>query len=158
MAMHHITTGYADGTYRTGAAVTRAQVAAFLFRMVGDPDFEAPATPTFTDTSVSHPFFREVEWLADAEITTGWADGTFRPQQAVSRSAFATHLWRVAGEPTDGIAPHGFSDLGPNDAVDWLAHAGITTGYDDGTFRPAGSLNRGQVATFLHRLAGTPWA
>jgi hypothetical protein len=64
----------------------------------------------------------------------------------------------VAGQPVDGIPDHGFPDVGTNDAVDWLASSGITTGYDDGTFRPAGTLNRGQVATFLHRLAGTHWA
>jgi polyhydroxybutyrate depolymerase len=158
LAMQGITTGYDDGTYRTGATVNRMQVAAFLFRMVGDPSFVAPSSPTFSDVSPAHPFFREVEWLHAAGITTGWADGTFRPTSALSRSAFATLLWRVAGEPVDEIPDHTFPDLGPNDAVDWLAFAGITTGYDDGTFRPAGSLNRGQVATFLHRLAGTHWA
>lgn len=64
----------------------------------------------------------------------------------------------VAGTPVDDIPDHSFPDLGRNDAVDRLAFAGITTGYDDGTFRPAGTLNRGQVATFLHRLAATHWA
>jgi polyhydroxybutyrate depolymerase len=158
LAMQGITTGYDDGTFRTGTTVNRQQVAAFLFRMVGDPTFEAPATPTFHDVSPDHPFFREVEWLASSGITTGWSDGTFRPASPLSRSAFATQLWRVAGEPTAGIPAHPFADVGANDAVDWMAAAGITTGYPDGTFRPAGTLNRGQVATFLHRLAGTHWA
>jgi hypothetical protein len=158
MALHDITTGYPDGTFRTGTTVNRQQVAAFLFRMVGDPSYEAPGTPTFSDVSPTHAFFREVEWLADAGFTTGYADGTFRPNAPLSRSAFATQLWRVAGEPTEDIPAHPFPDVGPNDAVDWMASSGITTGYEDGTFRPSGTLNRGQVATFLHRLAGTHWA
>ena len=158
MAMQGITTGYDDGTYRTGGTVNRAQVAAFLFRMVGDPSFVAPTQPTFSDTSRNHPFFREIEWLAQSGITTGWADGTFRPSSHLSRSAFSTMLWRVADRPTEDIPAHGFPDAGVDPAIDWMTAAGITTGYDDGTFRPAGTLNRGQVATFLHRLAGTHWA
>jgi hypothetical protein len=158
MRLHGITSGYADGTYRPAATVTRAQTAAFIFRLAGDPGFTAPVPPTFSDVSATHPFAQEIEWLADTGITRGYADGTFRPSTAVTRSAFATQLWRLAGEPTTGIPAHPFTDVGPDDAIDLLAHAGITTGWPDGTFRPQTGLNRGQAATFLHRLTGTPWA
>ena len=42
------------------------------------------------------------------------------------------------------------------DAAFRIALSGITTGWDDGTFRPLNSCNRAAVVTFLYRNAGTP--
>ncbi len=38
----------------------------------------------------------------------------------------------------------------------WLASRGVTTGYDDGTFRPVQPVNRDAMAAFMYRLAGSP--
>ena len=94
LALNEITTGYADGTFRPTAAVTRQATAAFLFRYAGEPEFTAPATPTFSDVAADHPFFTEIEWFADTGITTGFADGTFRPTAAVTRQATAAFFHR----------------------------------------------------------------
>ncbi len=40
--------------------------------------------------------------------------------------------------------------------IEWLASAGITNGYSDGTFRPLGTVNRDAMAAFLYRFAGEP--
>jgi hypothetical protein len=76
--------------------VTRQSMSAFMYRFVGEPPFVAPGSPTFADVSSNHPFYFEIEWMADAGITTGFVDGTFRPAAAVSRQSMAAFLYRLS--------------------------------------------------------------
>lgn len=153
--------GYADGTFRPLAPVSRDAMAAFLYRAAGEPAFAVPATPTFTDVPAGHPFFAEVEWLAEAGITTGWAAGggrEFRPATSVTREAMAAFLYRFAHDgaeaPACSAAP--FADVAAGQPfcaeVAWLADAGISQGWPDGTFRPALSIERQAMAAFLVRF------
>jgi hypothetical protein len=71
-------------------------MSAFLYRAAGEPAFDPPGTATFADVSPSHPFFAEVEWMADEGISTGYADGTYRPNTNVSRSAMSAFLHRAS--------------------------------------------------------------
>ena len=57
----------------------------------------APSTATFSDVPVGAPFFQEIEALADSGITSGFQDGTFRPNQYVSRAAVAAWLAKALG-------------------------------------------------------------
>ncbi len=149
-------TGYADGTFRPTAAVSRQAMAAFLFRLVAPPDYVPPGTASFTDVPVGSDFFTEIEWLVQEGITSGYDDGTFRPTAAVSRQAMATFLYRVVGpgsfEPPPAAS---FTDVPEGSAfatqIEWLAQSGVTTGYDDGTFRPQAPVSRQATAAFLLR-------
>jgi 2',3'-cyclic-nucleotide 2'-phosphodiesterase (5'-nucleotidase family)/alpha-tubulin suppressor-like RCC1 family protein len=151
-----ITTGYEDGTFKPTAQVSRQAMAAFLHRLAGEPAVPVGA-PTFSDVPVGHPFHEAISWLAAEGISTGYEDGTFKPGQPVSREATAAFLHRMAGEPS---APEGapmFSDVPAGHpfaaAISWLASTGITTGYDDGTFRGGEEISRQAMAAFLHRYA-----
>ncbi len=116
----------------------------------------------FSDVPDNHPFCPEIFWMADNGVTTGYADGTFRPVAAISRQAMAAFLYRLAGsesgpDPTCTTSP--FPDV-PVDhtfcgEIDWMVDAGITGGYDDGTFRPAAAISRQAIAAFLYRMAGS---
>jgi len=48
----------------------------------------------FSDVSAVSLFYREFSWLAEQRITTGWADGSFRPVQPIERGAMAAFLRR----------------------------------------------------------------
>lgn len=148
--------GYSDGTFRPGAPVTRQAMAAFLFGLLdGGPS----ADPGFPDVGPTHPFHDEIAWLASSGIAAGFSDGTFRPAAPVSRQAMAAFLYRAAGSPEG-------DDPGCNDApfpdvpashqfcgeIAWMVAAGITTGYDDGTFRPTDTVTRQAMVAFLQRL------
>jgi hypothetical protein len=157
VAAEGIADGFPDGTYRPGNPVTRQAMAAFLFRLAGSPPVSLPSPPTFDDVSSAHPFFTEVEWVAGEGIADGYADGTFRPAATISRQAVAAFLHRLAGdEPVASTTPS-FSDVPLAhpffDDVEWLVEAGITEGYDDGTFRPLATVTRQAMAAFLHRYA-----
>ena len=67
------------------------------------------------------------------------------------------YFWNMEGQPF--AVAHSFSDIGvqaQNDAVSWMAAAGITTGTSPTTFSPDETLTRAQLAAFLYRLAGQP--
>ncbi len=122
-----------------------------------------PVTSPFRDVPVERTFFEEIVWLADSGISTGWADGTFRPGQPVLRDSMAAFLNRFAGSPAWGTdaSLSLFRDVVPGGLVfypeiTWLSATGITTGWPDGTFGPFGTVARDQMAAFLYRLAGSP--
>lgn len=115
----------------------------------------------FFDVPRSHHFYDEIEWLAGARITTGYASGEFRPRENVSREAFAAFLYRMAGSPDISVpSTSPFSDV-PTSApfykeIVWLSSEGITTGWNDGTFRPRQDISRDAMAAFLYRFKGEP--
>ncbi len=93
MAEEGITGGYSDGTFRPTGVVARQSVAAFLYRLAGEPEVTAP-DPGFKDVGFSHPFYDEIRWLAASGITSGYADGTFKPANRVLRQSVAAFLYR----------------------------------------------------------------
>ena len=114
----------------------------------------------FSDvTDPTQFYFDPIYWAVDNGITTGYSDNTFRPNNLCHRAAVVTFLWRLAGEPDEGIST-AFSDMTGNDdfdrAITWASNHGITTGYDDGTFRPYNPCHRAAIVTFIWRYAGKP--
>jgi len=111
----------------------------------------------FTDVPPSHPFFEEIGWLVDEEITTGFPDLTFRPGQAVTRQATVAFLHRMAGSPSGPFPDPGFSDVPDGHPfeleVAWAAAQGVVGGFPDGTFRPGQAVTRQAMAAFLYGLA-----
>ena len=106
-------------------------------------------------------YFDYVYWAADEGITTGYNDGNFKPMGDCNRAAVVTFLWRLSGEPEPATMAS-FKDMTDNEdfnkAISWAAENGITTGWDDNTFRPWNTCNRAAIATFLWRAAGKPEA
>jgi hypothetical protein len=160
MVSADITGGFPDGTFRPVAPVTRQSMAAFLYRFAGEPDFDPPTPPTFSDVGTSHGFRTEIEWLASEEITGGFPDGTFRPGDVVTRGSMAAFLYRMAGEPAfTPPSPPTFDDVGTSHAfrteIEWLASTGVTTGFSDDTYRPGVTVSRQSMSAFLRRFAFT---
>ncbi|MFN3866789.1 MAG: SpoIID/LytB domain-containing protein, partial [Demequina sp.] len=89
--------------------------AAFLYRYQGRPSFTPPSSSPFSDMRTSSKFYKEVTWLRSTRITTGYADGTFRPKGSVTREATAAFLYRLAGRPdvnVPSIIPKSFTVSG----------------------------------------------
>lgn len=156
LAANGITNGTSPTTFSPDDPVTRGQMAAFLYRYAGEPG-GAPENP-FADVARNRYFARPIDWLYAQGITTGTSTTSFSPDQVVSRGQMATFLWRMEGEQAAPVA--GFADVSRSryyaEAVDWLYDRGITTGTSSTTFSPEDPVTRGQMATFLWRLAGSP--
>jgi hypothetical protein len=154
-----ITTGYDDGTYRPSAPVTRAAMAAFMYRVLDPLDPAPDTTPSFPDVGPGHPFYEEIELLADQGVLGGYDDGTFRPSAPVTRQSMAAFLFRLAGEPDGPFPDPGFADVSEShpfaEAIAWMAAAGVSEGYEDGTFRPATNVSRQAMSAFLRRFTET---
>ena len=165
-----ISTGWvaSDGTrtFRPANTIIRQDMAAFLYRLAGSPDY----TPTdedaarFTDVTATTPHALEIWWLASTGISTGWSDGTFRPTNTVIRQDMAAFLHRLACGDDDYVATEEemarFADVDEttphaND-IWWLASTGVSMGWEtaDGTteFRPTSRVVRQDMAAFLHRM------
>jgi peptidoglycan hydrolase-like amidase len=117
------------------------------------------STVGFIDITTADYFYEPVLWMADEDITEGVAENEFGPDLEVTRAQFAAFVHRFAGEPVP-IEPNGFNDV-PDGAwfdapVSWMKENGITTGTSPTTYSPGMSVTRGQLATFLYRLAGKP--
>lgn len=122
---------------------------------VPHPTVDGPCR--FSDVPQNHPFYEEITWLEYRNITTGWADGTYRPQDAVTREAMAAFFYRYAGKPDYVVVGPVFKDV-PHDGafyreINWLRSSGITTGWADGTYRPSEPIHRDAMAAFIYRYA-----
>ena len=156
-----IAEGWSDGTFRGMDSVKRQDMAAFLYRLAGSPEY-APGSAVekrFADVDGRTPHAKEIWWLVDNGIAEGWSDGTFRGMDSVKRQDMAAFLYRLAGSPeyapgsavekrfadVDGRTPHAKE-------IWWLVDNGIAEGWSDGTFRGMDSVKRQDMAAFLHRF------
>lgn len=95
IAVEGITTGYSDGTYRPHNLVERGAMAAFLYRLARlRTSYQPPAKSPFRDVPPTHQFYKEICWMYENGITTGYPDGSFRPSEPVRRDACAAFLYR----------------------------------------------------------------
>ena len=109
-----------------------------------------------------------VDWLKTAGITSGFEDGTFRPDQSITRQQFAVMLYRYLGvdgaQYEDVTLPFADNDqIGEyaRTAVKALYSMGVLTGSQENGklyFHPAGSLTRAQAATMIGRTQSKGYA
>ncbi len=94
---------------------------------------------------------------AELGLFTGFEDGTFRPDEPVTRSQFVTVMWRLAGSPTAAEAAP-FPDVPEqrwySNAVAWAYAGGFISGRADGTFDPRGSITRQEAVKILFDFNG----
>ncbi|MGW9550759.1 S-layer homology domain-containing protein [Citricoccus zhacaiensis] len=158
MAANNISTGYTDGTFRKYRDVTRGETTAFLHRYT-QPDFTAPETSPFEDTTDTGSFYEPITWAAAEKITLGYTDGTFQPHRAVTRGEFATFLYRLAAPEHNAPTDSPFDDLSTGnihyEAITWLASQGITIGDTHGHFNALEPVTRGEISAFLERYDNT---
>lgn len=152
-------------TYRALQPISRDAMAAFLYRLAESPQYTPPAVSPFADVSTGQQFYREMAWLAERKISTGWTepDGgrSYRPLQTISRDAMAAFLYRMAESPQytpPAVSP--FIDVSTGQQfykeMAWLAQNGISTGWTEAggarSYRPLQPIARDAMAAFLFRL------
>ena len=147
--------------YCPGSDVNRAEMAAFIIRALGQEDQLPVFQGYFPDVPAGQWFTPYVERLFQLELTTGYEDGTYRPQTSVSRAEMAAFVLRAIGqdaplEPVQGI----FADVDPSAWYAPLAEKmyalEITTGCATDPLRycPSDPVKRDQMASFLARALG----
>jgi len=146
--------GYPDGTFRPDQPVTRAELAAFANRALGLYLVEEGAEEVFSDVPAGAWYFADVAAAVDFEYLSGYDDGTFRPNDTITRQEAAVMLAELMGET--GKGGDGFvdeQDIAPwaMEAVEALQSAGIMVGYPGGTFRPQAPITRAETVVTIAR-------
>lgn len=122
--------------------------------------FPAKAASGFTDVADGHWSADAVAFCRERALMQGTGGGLFSPDQAVTRAAAITTLWRLDGA-AETSASGVFRDVQNGawyeTAVSWAAARGIANGYG-GRFGVGDAVTREQLAAFLWRHAGSPAA
>lgn len=119
--------GYMQGmtktTFGPQTTLSRAMVATVLYRIAGSPD--VTGTASFSDVPANAWYAREVAWAQSVGVVNGYGDGTFRPEQDVTREEMAAMLARYAEylglDITEGAELDDFTDAA--DVSDWALAA-----------------------------------
>ncbi|MGM9950184.1 MAG: S-layer homology domain-containing protein, partial [Lysinibacillus sp.] len=117
----------------------------------------APAVPTkaagFTDLDPQADYYKPVLELYNRGYVSGYKDGTFRPNQAVTRGQAAKMLAQALNLNTATPKNPLFRDVPSGSGfykyVAALANEGIISGYSDKTFRPNEPITRSQMAKIM---------
>jgi len=150
-----------DGLYHSDGSVTRGSMAAFLFRLVHPGKAQPKCTgKPFPDVPTTSTFCGYIAWARSNGIAYGYPNGTYGPQNAVTRGAMAAYLFRIAnpGRGAGACTSKPFADVGVHDTfcgvISWMVAHGITYGVGDGTnYGTASPVTRGAMASFLRRIA-----
>lgn len=153
--------GYGDGSGNFGPADTlsRGQLATVLWRQAGEPEADTSKVSQFVDCDQDAFYAQAVAWCVEQGIFTGFDETHFGPAETMDREQLATVLWRQAGSPEVSADLSGYPDASDvaafaQDAMNWAVQTGALSGQGStGELDPLGSLERGQAATILMRLA-----
>lgn len=112
-------------------------------------------TGVFTDINESHWAYTAVKYLASNFILDGYLDGTFKPDNNITRAEFAKII--VSATSTyDYTAASSFSDVSDSDwyyaYVSTAYKLGYIQGYPDGSFRPHDNITRADICTIVNRV------
>lgn len=114
-----------------------------------------PPTETFSDVPSGSTHAAAIAAVAAAGIAGGFGDDTFRPELAVTRGQMATFLSHALDLDIEAAPTTDYPDVPPASThagtIAAATEAGIAGGFPDGAFRPAATVTRGQMATFLAR-------
>ena len=147
--------GYGNGEVRPQNNITRAEVATIFFRLLTDDvrDENLTKTNRYSDVAATSWYNTAVSTLSSMGIITGYPDGTFRPNAAITRAEFAAIAARFDNDGDKTAAK--FSDIATHWAKDEISIAynnGWITGYPDGTFDPQRDITRAETITLVNRI------
>ncbi|MBQ6530893.1 MAG: S-layer homology domain-containing protein, partial [Clostridia bacterium] len=138
------------------AALTRAAYAQMLVNAIGHSTDSADTY--FDDVPTDAWFYHNVAVASQLGIVSGFGDGTFRPNDLITREQMALMTQKAAvvmGKSLVGADVGTFTD--DADIADWsrdavytLANAGIINGMGDGTFAPQANATRAQAAVIIY--------
>ncbi|MEC0093712.1 S-layer homology domain-containing protein [Paenibacillus macquariensis] len=106
----------------------------------------------FNDTA-THWADKTVKLFTKLGVVKGYEDGSFRPNDSITRGEFASIIFRVFG--LTGSTSTNLSDgkgHWAEDAIIALSSSGIISGYEDGTFKPDRQITRAEIISIISKL------
>ena len=154
--------GYPDGSFRPDGDMSRAEAAAIFARLIADKKNESvKGTPSFKDTPNNEWHSAFVGYLEKYNIISGYEDGTFRPDESITRAEFVTiavRYYSLFNEVKSVSNTTKYNDLSNNywaiKNISYATSEKWLNGYSDGSFRPDIVITRAEVVTIINRATG----
>lgn len=146
--------GYEDEFVRPEKAVTRAEAAMMLYRLLTEECLDKIGTKIhyFTDVNADDWYCEAVATMANGGYISGYKDGTFGGDKLITRAEFVAILVRFVGEMD---VECDFTDLDESHwayrAIATAVEAGWIAGFEDGSFHPEKPITRAEVMAVINR-------
>ena len=151
--------GTSATTFSPEISTSRAMIAVILWRLEGSPTVDAYTD--FSDVADGAWYTEGVRWASSVGVVGGYPNGSFGPNDPITREQMAAMLYRYADYKgwdvteladlsafTDAESISGYAVT----ALRWANAAGIVGGYNDSTLRPQGNARRSEAAAMLQRF------
>ena len=153
-----IMSGTSPTTFSPSTPVSRGMIMQILYNMVGQPDVEGDSN--FTDVDEDYWSADAIAWAVANGVAGGFGDGTFRPDEGLTREQMAVVLRNFAYQMGWDISASGdlsrFTDIPEDswarDALAWAFAEGLLTGTSGTTMAPTGEASRAQIAVIMMRF------
>ena len=149
-----------DGTFGVSEAASRATIAEILWRLADSP--QAEESGGFADVDGDKWYAGAVAWAAENGIAVGYGNGTFGPEEPITREQLACMLYRYAQSQGKGFTGAWMMQLDYPDAgsvsdwayeaMCWMTMNGIINGKDGNHLDPAGQATRAETAVMITRF------
>lgn len=147
--------GYPDGTFKPGKEVTRAEAVRMFVTLVNEGK-ELPKNPTTKFKDANNKWYSdEINFAVSKGFISGYSDGTFKPNQGITRAEFAQMIAVFVKDGYPGSS--NFKDVKghwASNAIDQLYGNKKIKGFPDGTFKPDQKLTRAEAVTVLNSVFG----
>lgn len=147
--------GYPDGTFKPGKEVTRAEAVRMFVRLVNEGK-ELPKNPTTKFKDANNNWYSdEINFAVSKGFIKGYSDGTFKPNQGITRAEFAQMIAVFVKDGYPGSS--NFKDVKDHwaaNAIEQLYGSKKIKGFPDGTFKPDQKLTRAEAVTILNSVFG----
>ena len=149
--------GYPDGTVQPNANITRAEITALFTRLLLQDVWlkYKCETNNFEDVLNNAWFHGDVSTMANMNVIGGYPDGTFKPNDPITRAEFAAIISKF--DQYEIKNRNRFPDIAGHwaeEAILEVAEAGWVGGYEDGTFRPEKNLTRAETMVIINKMLG----
>ncbi len=155
---HELFNGVSDTAFDPAGSMTRSMLATVLWRL--EQEKEAGTAPSFADIPADQWYTEAVAWASREGIVNGYGNGTFGPEDDITREQLAAMIHRYA--ESIGMDTAGSADLTrfPDStqvsgwaaqAMGWAVEAGIFEGTGSG-LNPGGTASRAEVAAVMERV------
>ena len=146
--------GYGSSLFGKNDPITRGQMVQILYNYYGE---DCGTNSGFSDVPSSVWYAKAVTWASKKGVVSGYSNGTFGPNNKLTREQMVTILYNVAGRPaTNTSALAQFNDRGQVAAYavngfSWAVSNKVVSGTSNTTLSPRGTATRAQVAVILIR-------
>ena len=149
--------GYTDNTFRPANNVTRAEVAAMMYNVLGI-NKEVSTNKSYTDVKSTHWAYECINVVTSSGLFVGYNDGSFHPDSFITRAEFATVLANYLEFKNVEHDKMNFADVSTHWArnfIEEIYRVKLIEGYiekGERLFKPDNNISRSEAVTIVNKM------